>query len=257
MSPDEWTALGTMITAVVAVAAAVFAYSQVRELRLTRREQTRPFVVVDVQPSRVWANALNLVIENVGATVARNVTFEFQPPLKSTQDGSGYDIGDSVLVREGIPMLPPGRRIETLLDISHERLRSDLPLRYDVRVQLHDFRGKPQKPQSYVLDLGYLYGLTGLSEYGVHHIAKSLREIEKRVKKWSDIHGRLRVWVRDEDRHSAEERGEEALTGRRPSLGTKPPPELLVALARNTLTRTLIRWIRKACGWGRQRWRTS
>jgi hypothetical protein len=245
MSPDEWTALGTMITAVVAVAAAAFAYRQVRELRLTRKEQTRPFVVVDVQPSRVWANALNLVVENVGATVARNVTFEFQPALKSTQDGSGYDIGESALVQEGIPMLPPGRRIETLLDISQERLSSDLPLRYDVTVQLYDFQGKPQEPQSYVLDLGYLYGLTGFTEYGVHHIAKSLREIEKRVKKWSDIHGRLRVWVRDEDRHRAAELGEEALTGRRPSLGTKPPPELLVALARNSLVRSIIRLVRK------------
>lgn len=58
MTPAEWTALGTIVTALVAVAAAIFAFMQVREIRRTREEQVRPFVVVDIQPSRVWANLL-------------------------------------------------------------------------------------------------------------------------------------------------------------------------------------------------------
>jgi hypothetical protein len=39
----------------------------------------------------------------------------------------------------------------------------------------------------------------------MHDAAKALREIQKSVKKWSDIHGRLKVWVRDEDRHRLDE----------------------------------------------------
>lgn len=146
-----------------------------------------------------------MIVENVGSTVARNGRFAFDPALESSQSQEGWEIGGSVLVQEGIPMVPPGRRIETLFDLSHERIDSDLPMRYDLTVELEDARGRQQQPQRYVLDLTYLYGLMRVEEYGVHHVAKSLREIEKRVTKWSDIHGRLKVWIRDEDRHRREE----------------------------------------------------
>lgn len=249
MSPDGWIALGTMTTAIVAVAAAVFAFQQVREMRRTREEQARPFVVVDVQPSRASTHFLNLVIENVGSTVAHNVWFSFDPPLESSD--KDISIGDSILVQEGILMLPPGRRIEALFDVSHQRIKSDLPLRYDVEVELQDSRGRRQRPQRYVIDLGYLVGLTRIEEYGIHHVAKSLREIEKRVRKWSDIHGRLKVWVLDEDRHRAEQKGEEAITGKYPTMATTPPPEVLVAVARYAFVRTALRWGRR--GWERIR----
>lgn len=156
-------------------------------------------------------------------------------------------------------MVPPGRRIETLFDTSHDRINSDLPMRYDVRVELQDARGRQQESQRYVLDLAYLYGLMRVDEYGVHHIAKSLREIEKRVKKWSDIHGRFKVWVRNEDRHRREERAEEAITGAYPSLGRRRPPDILIAAASNVYVASLVRsgryvW-KRVCGafWWRHR----
>lgn len=58
LTAEEWTALGTVVTAVVAVLAAGFAALQVWELRRTREDQTRPFVIVDIQPGPAWANLL-------------------------------------------------------------------------------------------------------------------------------------------------------------------------------------------------------
>ncbi len=153
----EWASIGTITTAGVAVLAALFAGWQGWEIRRTRREQARPFVVVDVQPSAAAGNLLNLIVENVGTTVAYDVELKFTPPLKTTRDT--YDIGDSVLVREGIPMLPPRRHIQALFDVSHERFSSDLPMRYDVVVEMKDSRGRKQDPQRYVIDLGHMYGL--------------------------------------------------------------------------------------------------
>jgi hypothetical protein len=158
-SAEQVTAGATAVAAAVALVAAIFAGWQVWELRRTRAEQARPFVVVDLQPSAVGSHVLNLVIENVGTTVAQDITFEFTPPLASTRPG--YAIGDSALLTEGIPMLPPRRRLGFLFDRTPDRKKSRLPLRYDVVVNLADARGRRQKPQRYVIDISHLYGPSG------------------------------------------------------------------------------------------------
>lgn len=203
LSAEEWTAVGTLGTAIVALLAAVFAGWQVWEIRRARQEESRPFVIVDIQSSAAWNNLLNLVIENAGSTVARDVRVSFTPPLQSSNDH--VDLESTVLLTEGIPMLPPRRQVKAFFDAAHDRKGKGLPMRYDVEVALKDYRGRPQELQRYVIDLEHLYGLTNITEYGMHDAAKALREIQKSVKKWSDIHGRLKVWVRDEDRHRLDE----------------------------------------------------
>jgi hypothetical protein len=75
--PNEWTALGTVVTGVVAVAAALVALFHLREVKETRREQTQPYVVVDFVPSRVGHNVLNIAVVNIGSTPARDVRITF------------------------------------------------------------------------------------------------------------------------------------------------------------------------------------
>jgi hypothetical protein len=65
------------------------------------------------------------------------------------------------------------------------------------------------------------------------------------MEKWSDIHGRLKVWVRDEDRHLLDESIEHDLMGRYPSLATGPPPELLMAAGRHAVVRAIYRLARR------------
>ncbi len=131
LTAEDWTAIGTGVTAAVAVLAAGFAALQVREVRRTREDQTRPFVIVDIQPGPAWSNLLDLVVENIGSTAARDVQISFDPPLRQSKD-DGYPIAESALIREGIRMLPPGRRIRVFFDASHHRIKTDLPMRYDV-----------------------------------------------------------------------------------------------------------------------------
>jgi hypothetical protein len=125
ISVAAWTAIGTVAYALVAIFAAVFAGWQVWEIRRTREEEARPFVVVDVQPSPVSRKILNLVVENVGRTVARNVRLTFEPPLQSS--GEPYPLAESPLIREGMPTMPPGRRVEALFEFAPASKNKDLP----------------------------------------------------------------------------------------------------------------------------------
>ncbi|HEX9994988.1 MAG TPA: hypothetical protein VGB14_18830 [Acidimicrobiales bacterium] len=239
--PTDWAAAGTVAYAAIALVAAIFVYFQVREARRAREEQARPFVVVDIQPSTVWWNVLNLVVENVGTTVAHDVRIHFTPAPASSR--AGYDLAHSSLLSDGIPTLPPRRRIEALFDVASERKDSGLPNRYDVEVRFRDYRRREQEPLRFVIDFSYLYGLQRIEKYGVHHAAKALREIE-RVLKSSRRGGRLAIWVRSEDADIEADRIEEAMTGHYPSLGRKSPPELVLWLGRSVLVRSLVRWCR-------------
>lgn len=184
-SAADFAALGSMLTAAIAIAAAIVGYFQVREARRLREEQARPFVVVDIVSAPAWLNILNLEITNISSTVAKDVRMSFDPPLVSSQKEK--TIVDSLFVTRGIDTLPPGRRIHGWFDMSHERLEAGLPLRFDVTVRFKDFRGREQEPIKYVIDLEPMYGYTLFPEYGVHDVAKALREIKDLFKKHHEL----------------------------------------------------------------------
>lgn len=140
MSADPTSRAGA--TALIALGAAVVAYFQLRQARHLREDQARPFVVVDIVPSQVDTHILNFVIENVGSTLAQDIRIAFDPPIASSLPG--YDLAGSALLRDGIPTMPPRRRIELLFDISHQRLCTDLPRRYDVTVSYGNARGRAE-----------------------------------------------------------------------------------------------------------------
>lgn len=220
--PAEWEAAGTLATAGLALLALIFAGLQVREANKTRKAQAQPFVVVSLEPSRTSSFIIELVIENIGSTLARDVKFSFDPPLKSAL----YDdaLEGSFLLREGIPTMPPGMRLARIFDSAIERREAgDLPWRFEVTVQFSDYRGKRDDPLQYVLDLEPFRSGTFTEQKSIHHAAKALDEIQKSLKGWTRG-SRLQIAVRDADYHDwADTWQEEHGDGSHPSLGNPYP----------------------------------
>jgi len=248
--PEEWTAFGTVATAAVAVAAATVALFQLREVKRTRREQTQPYVVVDFVPSRVGNNILNVAIENIGRTPARDVRVTFDPTIRSSL--KDYDIEATAMFSEPIRSMPPGRRIEVLFDVGHERFKTDLPSRYNITVQASDSRGRPLEDTRYVVDFGYLYGVQYIREKGVHDIANAVDQIAKTMKSWT-ARQRLNVGIHDEDERSQRDRIHHDLTGRWPSLATSELPQILMTIGRLWVRWTVQSWRRLATRFGSTR----
>lgn len=228
-TPADWSALAGVVTALVAVAAALFAFMQVRQARLLREEQAQPIVVVDFESAPVWHNAIELVIQNIGKTIATNVHVTFDPPLKSTQRHEGYDLAQSTLLTKGIPTMPPGKRVTAMFDLSHERKDSGLPMAYVAKVDFADAHGRAQQSLTYVLDLEFMYGLMRFTEYGVHDAAKALREMRDAMNKWTAHFDGLRVYIVDEDWRQFDEqwqweRGGEPPTMANPTPAGRPSP---------------------------------
>ena len=104
----DWTAVAAWAawaTVGIYIVLGLFAWRQVGEARKLREEQARPFVIVDFEPGFL----VYLTVENLGRTMAREVSICFDKPLESSLSGR-RELDESPLFREPIPALPPARR---------------------------------------------------------------------------------------------------------------------------------------------------
>jgi hypothetical protein len=94
MQPGVWSALAGCVTAIVAVVAAIFAWSQVKLARETREEIAQPNVVLYTEPSSATMQILEIVLKNFGSTPAYNVKVTVNPPIKARPNSPGEDVVD-------------------------------------------------------------------------------------------------------------------------------------------------------------------
>jgi hypothetical protein len=187
------------------VALLVYAVKQVGEAKRLRRAQTRPFVVVDVEPGFL----LYLTVTNIGKTLARNVRFEFSRPLEAAAD-KPWEVAEAPLLRDGVPSFPPGKKYRIFFDSFNDRAeREDLPMQYEVVVQYEDDEKHPYE-DSYILDLNSIMH-TSPEEKGLPDLVRQTKEIATTLKKWTDgaksllVHGRDRDEMERQWRSAAEE----------------------------------------------------
>lgn len=195
---QEWQAFGTVGTFIVALSAALAAFWQVDEARKLRREQSQPNVVVYFELSRGSTMHLDLVVRNLGQTVARDVRIDFTPELESTLDDSRTERGSAPFLKEGIPTLPPNMEYRMLFEDGPARFsRDDLPKRYRALVTFSAHYSKP-KPEAYILDLSTFYGYDWITTYGEHDSAKALKDIANTAKRWTAHLNGIRIYSVDE-----------------------------------------------------------
>ncbi len=186
----NWAAVAAVAacaTVLVYIVLGLFAWRQVREARKLREEQARPFVIVDFEPGFL----VYITVENLGRTMARDVSIQFDKPLDSTLEGR-RELDDSPLFREPIPALPPGKKIRVLFDQFSARLDAGLPLRYDVELRYRGPTGRKRWEHPYRLDLG-LYVCSQPPPKGIPELVTEVENIRKEIERWkgSGIRGLL------------------------------------------------------------------
>ena len=196
LSPWDYTSTDWAgLTFVVLVVAAIVAFWQVREARRLREDQARPFVTVDFHP---WSTLIELKIKNTGATLARDVQFDFDEPLVTTHDANSGrgSLMDLSLFKNEIPALVPGKEITLFFDQFPARLEAGLPMTYKLQVSYESPSGKRYSEPT-VLDLQMYVGTGGITRHGLHDIHKQLKTMADTLKRWSDFEG-LKVLTRSD-----------------------------------------------------------
>jgi hypothetical protein len=84
---------------------------QGREARRERDDEDRPQFIVDADYTGRFTT--NVVVRNIGHGIAKNITFEFSAPLRST---SGYDITELPYFKNGINFMAPQTDLPAVWD---------------------------------------------------------------------------------------------------------------------------------------------
>ncbi|MFB7472366.1 hypothetical protein [Kitasatospora sp. NPDC056184] len=190
------------------------ARQQLDHARAAQREQNEPYVIVDIQPSDPSSGVLVVVIENIGPSVARNVRISADPPLVS---GWGDDLTEMLqrALDRTIPMLPPGRRLEYLLD-DQQRFKSDLPTAYHFTVQSDGPYG-PIETLEYTVDFS-TWAESLMGKRPTKQLEDKLDRIDKRLKDLAESYGLANApGIRDERARRYEAMQERRQAQSRPS----------------------------------------
>lgn len=178
----HWSAVAPWAALFAATVGLFLVLAQVREARKLRLEQAQPFVMVDFERHPSVPFIIMLVVENSGATAAFDIKMSFTPELQVSNEQRAVNLLGSSLMRNGIPTMPPRKRIETVFDSLRKQIDEGLPTSYRAVVQYRDSAGRAYK-DVYTLDLAWARGLSYLGRNDIHHVAERLKEIR------SDLRG--------------------------------------------------------------------
>ncbi len=147
----------TLATWVLAVVTAGYLASTIILVRQNRKlvaRQTRPEVIAFAEVTD--KHAVNLVVQNMGAGVARNVRVD-APSNWTALDELGR-LGDIGFVAKGIGVLPIGARVHSLIAMM---LRLDSESLQPIKIDLtyEDIDGEGYGPYEFRIDLREMLGI--------------------------------------------------------------------------------------------------
>lgn len=187
-------------------AAAGYALVQAREARRLREQQFRPFVVVDVEVDN--NRILEIVVRNVGLTMARDVRFEIDPAFVTSMDD--YDLNSMKLFSAGIATLPPGKEYRTLFDLPVQRSQKKLEREYTVTVTYSDPTGTRPFSEPSIRYLGIYHDFLHRNNADLGDLVKVLQKIGKTLDRWTFSLGGLKTLSPEEARAESDRKLEQS-----------------------------------------------
>lgn len=179
MTAEQVAAGAAVVQTVLLGGALVYARRQVTAANDVREATERPFVVIELGWTVI--PILELVVTNYGKSLAREVTFEFAPPLSSHVVD---DIDTLELFTRGIPSLAPGASMRTIFDSMIDRKPEQHPDVIDVTLR---YRGEGDRTyaEPIRLDLGILRRMEYVHRRDIHDVHDELKKVRETFERWT------------------------------------------------------------------------
>jgi hypothetical protein len=211
---DRVLALASLFQGLILLAAAIVAWTQAKEARALRKAQAQPYVVVSLQQDPDSRIIVNVIIENYGTTVAKDVRVRIDPPLQSTMDGAvpANRLDKWAAITDGIPTLAPGQRLSHMIDSLHSRYAPGLDILNTYRAKVEyvgDDKERTLYRYEYVLDFSIWRGSHFIGRKTFDDLAKSVEKLADTLSSYGSRTEGLKVTNYDGktvEREQAEER---------------------------------------------------
>ncbi|ADZ09367.1 hypothetical protein Metbo_1122 [Methanobacterium lacus] len=145
-----------------------------QEMKETRDQEIAPYVVAYFEfENRI----INLIVENVGKGLAKDVKIKFDPKLISS---IGHDINEIAFIKEGIGSMPPKYKIKTFFDstIGYYGIKN-FPNKYNAKITYYGGLEESKRTTEHILDIGAYFNVLSSEEKGFNEVVKELEKISK------------------------------------------------------------------------------
>lgn len=150
----------------------------VKQAEITRRENTKPDIIVYFDTDKL--NVLNLIVKNIGKSVAFNV----QINLEKTQGLIKEDYFRNIyFLNNPIPTFAPEQSIDSFCGLFRELKDENekFPI-FKVTVSYQDSEGNQFK-NDYLLDLNMYKGILQIENKSVHDLTKEIGKMRNTLEK--------------------------------------------------------------------------
>lgn len=145
------------------------------EAQEARRESLAPRIMVYFKPTA--SQVAEIVVENLGAGTAKDVTFAFDPPLQASREGM---TGKAREFFGPKPMLPPGYQSSTVLGIWPEYFENkDLPSVYSATVEYAGVENEKRYKVTHILDTRLNTDRLWISKKGIHDLVREVEHLRR------------------------------------------------------------------------------
>jgi hypothetical protein len=190
-----WLAIAAWAAVALGAAALIYAHQQIQRNRQLVVDQTRPHVVMFMEPNAADWHLIELVVKNFGQLAAHDIRIAFPNPPTVARYESGYGDGvpevEKLQLPRKLPILAPGQEWRTVWDSAMDRnqLGESIDSRFDGTLTYSDApppNGRWRKlrfgrqPRSFqtpvVLDWNTLQPVERLELLTTHDLAKRERQ---------------------------------------------------------------------------------
>lgn len=150
----------------------------VKEMKITREEENRPYIVTYIY-SKPRGTA-ELVIVNIGKTMAKDIKIRISPDFDFPKK---RPLSKSNVLNNPIPSMPPNYEIKMFVGMNWDFKDKDgnFPV-YEVKIKYHNSSGKSYTDH-YIIDLNVETGATYLIEKDIHDLTKEFIQFRKKFDK--------------------------------------------------------------------------
>jgi hypothetical protein len=177
-----WQAISTIVAAAAFVVALAIGWWQLSAAQKVRKEQARPYIVVDILPGLASVKLLDLVVTNIGKSPAFDLTITFDPDPERAGEVGQFTLKDARILKEPTPMFAPGREFRMYFDHSVDRYQSDLPMSFKVTAKYRDSDDE-WYTETATIDFDIYRNSAYIEVYGVHDGVKTLKDMAKTLER--------------------------------------------------------------------------
>ena len=195
-------AVNAMLASLLVATTIVYAYLTRRlvlESRALREMTMRPALVVTAEIDKTHINLFNFRVENIGGGAARSIRLRTSREFMCGNNRPLHELG---LFKRAIPLLGPGRNIETFLANAIE-MYQEPQQELEVTAEYEDAAGRKFE-ETFLVDFAAFENLSRVGEAPLHTIAKSIEKLQKSIGNLSSGTKKLSVLVYSQDDLDAE-----------------------------------------------------